>query len=305
MSTSVLPRGASVAPARGRTSRKVDTRPLVWPSIAVLLVWMIVPLAMTLGFSVWNYNLVDTTQTGFAGFDNYYYLLTDPSLIHALINTVLLVGGVLIATVVFGTMLAVLLDQDFYGQGAARLFVIAPFFVMPTVAALIWKNLLMDPVNGLFAFFARSIGLEPITWFSQFPLASIGLIVSWQWVPFATLILLTAMQSLDREQIEAARMDGAKAPARFRHIILPHLQRPITVVVMIETIFLLGIFAEILVTTNGGPGDASTNLPFLVYKTALLSFDIGGGSAGGVIAIILANIVAFFLVRTVARNLDE
>jgi sorbitol/mannitol transport system permease protein len=276
----------------------------VWPSVAALLVWMIVPLALTLYFSLRNYNLTDPTVTGWAGLGNYTYLLTDDSFITSIVNTVLLVGGVLIATVVFGTLFAVLFDQDFFGQGAARLFVIAPFFVMPTVAALVWKNLLMDPVNGLFAYMARGAGLEPVTWFSTAPLFSIGIIVAWQWVPFATLILLTAMQSLDREQIEAARMDGAKAVARFRHIIVPHLARPITVVVMIETIFLLGIFAEILVTTSGGPGDASTNLVYLVYKTALLQFDIGGGSAGGIVAVVLANIVAIVLVRTVARNLD-
>ncbi len=289
---------------RRAQSRAVDTRPLLWPSIGVLLIWMIVPLVLTLYFSLRNYNLVDPTQQGWAGLENYTYLLTDPSLIASLLNTLYLVGGVLIATVVFGTLFAVLFDQEFWGQGAARLFVIAPFFVMPTVAALVWKNLLMHPVNGLFAYITSSLGLGVIDWFTTMPLFSIGIIVAWQWVPFATLILLTAMQSLDREQIEAARMDGAKAVARFRHIIVPHLARPITVVVMIETIFLLGIFAEILVTTSGGPGDASTNLPYLIYKTALLNFDVGGGSAGGMIAVVLANIVAYFLVRTVARNLD-
>jgi sorbitol/mannitol transport system permease protein len=307
MSTTAHPAdpAATALRNRGRSKRGIDTRPLVWPSIAVLLVWMIVPLALTLYFSFRNYNLTDPTQTGWAGFSNYTYLLTDDAFITSIINTILLVGGVLIATVVFGTLFAVLFDQEFFGQGVARLFVIAPFFVMPTVAALVWKNLLMDPVSGLFAYFARSVGLTPITWFTDLPLFAIGIIVAWQWVPFATLILLTAMQSLDREQIEAARMDGAKAIARFRHIIVPHLARPITVVVMIETIFLLGIFAEILVTTNGGPGDASTNLVYLIYKTALLQFDVGGGSAGGIVAIVLANIVAIFLVRTVARNLDN
>ena len=305
MSTSVLPSDAAGRPKARRSKRGIDTRPLVWPSIAALLVWMIVPLALTLYFSFRNYNLTDPSVQGWAGLSNYTYLLTDDSFIASIINTVLLVGGVLIATVVFGTLFAVLFDQEFYGQGLSRLFVIAPFFVMPTVAALVWKNLLMDPVNGLFAYMARSVGLEPITWFTNAPLFSIGLIVAWQWVPFATLILLTAMQSLDREQLEAARMDGAKAISRFRHIIVPHLARPITVVVMIETIFLLGIFAEILVTTSGGPGDASTNLVYLVYKTALLQFDIGGGSAGGIVAVVLANIVAIFLVRTVARNLDN
>ncbi len=305
MTSSAISRDAPVQSQVGRSRRGIDTRPLVWPSIAVLLVWMIVPLVLTIYFSLRNYSLVDPTQTGWAGLSNYIYLLTDDSFITSIINTVLLVGGVLLTTVIFGTLFAVLFDQEFYGQGISRLFVIAPFFVMPTVAALVWKNLLMDPVNGLFAYMARGVGLEPITWFSNVPLFSIGLIVAWQWVPFATLILLTAMQSLDREQIEAARMDGAKPIDRFRHIIVPHLARPVTVVVMIETIFLLGIFAEILVTTSGGPGDASTNLVYLVYKTALLQFDVGGGSAGGIVAIVLANIVAIFLVRTVASNLDN
>ena len=289
---------------RRAPSRAVDTRPLLWPSIGVLLIWMIVPLILTLYFSFRNKNLVDPAMSGWAGLDNYTYLLTDPSFVTSIINTVLLVGGVLLTTVVLGTLFAVLFDQEFWGQGAARLFVIAPFFVMPTVAALVWKNLLMHPVNGLFAYITSSLGLGVIDWFTTMPLFSIGIIVAWQWVPFATLILLTAMQSLDREQIEAARMDGAKAVARFRHIIVPHLARPVTVVVMIETIFLLGIFAEILVTTSGGPGDASTNLPYLIYKTALLNFDVGGGSAGGMIAVVLANIMAIFLVRTVASNLD-
>jgi sorbitol/mannitol transport system permease protein len=302
-SVTVAPKGSRFSMRRA-PSRAVDTRPLLWPSIGVLLIWMIVPLVLTLWYSFRNYNLVDPTIAGWAGIDNYTYLLTDPSLATALLNTVLLVGGVLLATVVFGTLFAVLFDQEFWGQGAARLFVIAPFFVMPTVAALVWKNLLMHPVNGLFAYITSSLGLGVIDWFTNMPLFSVGIIVAWQWVPFATLILLTAMQSLDREQIEAARMDGAKAISRFRHIIVPHLARPITVVVMIETIFLLGIFAEILVTTSGGPGDASTNLPYLIYKTALLNSDVGGGSAGGIIAVVLANVVAFFLVRTVASNLD-
>ena len=99
-------------------------------------------------------------------------------------------------------------------------------------------------------------------------------------------------------------MDGAGAIAQFFYITLTHMRRAITVVIMIETIFLLTVFAEIFVTTSGGPGNATTNLAFLIYRQALLQFDEGGGSAGGVIAIILANIVAFFLVRTIAQKLE-
>lgn len=290
---------------RRGSRRRVRTLPLVAPSVLVLLLWMIVPLAMTLWFSFQYYNLLNPMLSGFAGFENYRFLLTDPALWTAMANTLILVGSVLAITIVAGVLLAVLYDQPFAGRGIARLLVIAPFFVMPTVSALIWKNMLMHPVNGIFAWITRSLGLGVVDWFADVPLLSIILIVSWQWIPFALLILLTAMQSLDNEQKEAARIDGAGPVAMFFHIILPHLGRAIAVVAMIETIFLLSIFAEIFVTTSGGPGLATTNLAYLIYSRALLQFDVGGGSAGGVIAIVLANIVAVFLVRTIARSLDR
>jgi sorbitol/mannitol transport system permease protein len=175
---------------------------------------------------------------------------------------------------------------------------------MPTVSALVWKNMFMNPVSGLFAYAARSIGTEPFDFFAHAPLSSIILIVAWQWLPFATLILLTALQSLDQEQLEAAEMDGANPVNRFVYIIVPHLARALTVVVLIQTIFLLSIFAEILVTTSGGPGYASTNITYLIYAQSLLQFDVGGGSAGGIIAVILANIVAIFLLRMIGKNLE-
>ena len=274
----------------------------VTPSVVVLFIWMIVPLGLTLYFSVLNYNLLDPGNESYIGFLNYEYFLTDPAFTAALVNTLKLVGGVLVITVVGGTLLALLLDQPIFGQGIVRLMVIAPFFVMPTVSALIWKNLLMHPVSGLFAWLAHSVGLEPIDWFTEAPLVAICLIVAWQWLPFAALILLTALQSLDQEQKEAAEMDGTPAISFFFYIVLPHIARAITVVILIETIFLLNVFAEIRVTTGGG--DATTNIPFMVYAQALLQFDVGGASAGGIVAVILANIAAIFLVRMIGRNLE-
>ena len=173
----------------------------VAPSVLVLFLWMIVPLGMTLYFSVLHYDLLDPGNEPFIGFLNYRYFLTDPAFFAALGNTLKLVGAVLAITVVGGILLALLLDQPFLGRGIVRLMVIAPFFVMPTVSALIWKNLLMHPVSGLFAWIARSVGLQPIDWFAQAPLTAISLIVAWQWLPFATLILLTALQSQDGRDV--------------------------------------------------------------------------------------------------------
>src|SRR5262249_28975492 len=182
--------------------------------------------------------------------------------------------------------------------------VISPFFIMPTVSALVWKNLLMHPVSGLFAWIATSLGLTPIDWFAQAPLFSIILIVAWQWTPFAALIIFTALQSLDEQQLEAADLDGAGLLQKFSYVTLPHLARPITIVILIETIFLLTVFAEIFVTTGGGPGLQTTNLAFLIYSEALIQYDIGGASAGGLVAVVLANILAFFLMRIVGKNLE-
>jgi sorbitol/mannitol transport system permease protein len=286
-----------------RETRSI-ARLMMLPSVIVLFVWMIVPLVLTLYFSLQRYNLNYPERSGFVWFRNYYFFLTDPAFLQAIGNTLILVVGVLVLTVALGILLALLLDQPIWGQGIVRLLVIAPFFVMPTVSALVWKNMMLHPQYGIFSGIFSALGLKPISWLTDYPLLSVIIITAWEWLPFATLILLTALQSLSEEQKEAAEMDGANVLNRFIFIILPHLARAITVVVLIETIFLLGIFAEIYVTTQGGPGFASTNLPYLVYVQALLNYDVGGASAGGVVAVILANIVAIFLLRIVGKNLD-
>ena len=282
----------------------VNKLPLVAPSVALLLAFSILPLIATIWFSLQRYNLLNPDITGFAGFKNYRYLLRDPALYNSLLISVQLVVEVLIITVGGAAVLASLFETRFPGRGIARVLMISPFFVMPTVSALIWKNLFMHPVNGLIAWITRSLGLGVIDFFADWPLTSIVVIASWQWLPFAFLILLTALQSLDEETREAADLDGAGPIAVFFFVELPHMGRAIAVVVMMETIFLLSIFAEIYVTTSGGPGDATTNLTFLIYQRALLAFNVGGASAAGVIAIILANILATFMVRIVGKRLD-
>jgi sorbitol/mannitol transport system permease protein len=279
-------------------------RILLAPAITLLFIGMIVPLVMTIYFSTLHYDLLNPGMENFVGLENYTYFLTDPAFLASLANTLVLVGSVLVITVVLGTAVALLLDQPIWGRNIVRLLVIAPFFVMPTVSALVWKNLLMHPVSGLFAWLSTSVGLRPIDWFAEMPLFAIILIVSWQWLPFASLILLTALQSLDEEQKEAAEMDGARAFSTFFYITLPHLARPITVVILIETIFLLTVFAEIFVTTGGGPGLQTTNIAFLIYSQALIQYDVGSASAGGLVAVLLANLVAIFLVRLVGKNLE-
>ncbi|TNJ44838.1 carbohydrate ABC transporter permease [Phaeobacter sp. B1627] len=278
-------------------------RIMMAPAVILLLGWMLVPLTMTVLFSFKKYLPLRGGDLGWVGFDNYVRFVSSSAFWPSVQVTLVIVGGVLAITVALGVLLALLLDQPMWGQGIVRILVIAPFFVMPTVSALVWKNMFMDPVNGLFAHLWKFFGAEPISWLSEASIQSIIMIVSWQWLPFATLILLTAIQSLDSEQLEASEMDGASPLARFGYIILPHLGRAITVVVLIQTIFLLSIFAEIYVTTQGAFG--TRTLTFLIFQRVLESQNVGLGSAGGVYAIILANIVAAFLMRIVGKNLDS
>ncbi len=288
-----------------RTAPRLLPRLLMAPAVVTLFLWMIVPLVMTIYFSLIRYNLMQPEQSGFIGLENYAYFITDPSFGTAVINTLLLLGSVILITVGGGVALALLIDEPFPGRGLVRVLLISPFFVMPTVNALLWKHMMMNPLYGVLAQVWLFFGAQPVDWLTDLPLFSVIVMVAWQWLPFATLIFMTSLQSLNREQLEAARMDGATYLQQLRYLVIPHLGRAVAVVVMIEMIFLLSVFAEIFTTTGGGPGDASTNVAFLIFKQALLNFDAGVASAGAMFAVLLANVAAVFLIRLVGKNLDR
>ena len=279
-------------------------RVLLAPAVTTLLLWMLVPLLMTIYFSFIRYNLMQPDQSGFVGLLNYEFFVTDPDFGSAVGNTLLLLGSVIVITVVLGVGMALLVNDAFPGRGIVRVLLISPFFVMPTANALLWKHMMMNPVYGVLAQVWIFFGMAPVDWLSDLPLLSIIIMVAWQWLPFACLIFITSLQSLDQDQMEAAGMDGANPLQKFWFLTLPHLGRSIAVVIMIEMIFLLSIFAEIFTTTGGGPGNASTNVAFLIYKQALLNFYVGVASAGALFAVVLANIAAIFLIRMVGKNLD-
>ena len=148
------------------------------PSIILLLLWMIVPLSMTLYFSFQRYNLLYPERSGFVGLSNYDYFLTDPALGVSVLNTLTLVGGVILITVILGLGISLLLQEAFRGRGIIRILLISPFFIMPTVNALIWKNMFMNPIYGLFAYVSGIFGLPVVNWIAELPLLSIIIMLS-------------------------------------------------------------------------------------------------------------------------------
>src|SRR5215831_6908019 len=184
-----VPAGAQPSASKDRAeANRSLPRALLAPAVVTLFLWMIVPLVMTIYFSLIRYNLMQPGEHGWIGLANYEFFITDPSFWPAILNTLLLLGSVIAITVVGGIGLALLIDEPFPGRGIVRVLLISPFFIMPTVNALLWKHMMMNPIYGVFAQLWRFFGAEPIDWMTDLPLFSVILMVAWQWLPFATLI---------------------------------------------------------------------------------------------------------------------
>lgn len=311
-------------------SKRTIPRLLQTPAVVLLLMWMLVPLSMTLYFSFIRYVLnslrrPEWTTPSFSnwrGFGNYEYVLQAKDFWFAIQNSLFIVVSILLFTVILGLAFAMLVNRSFPGRGIVRVLLISPFFVMPAVNAVLWINMILDPVLGLNglavgaindildslrgfpvlgAFFSMWPDLEPISFrATQTSAYAVIMMVTWQWTPFALLIFMTSLQSEDESQKEAAILDGANAWSRFRNLTIPHLARPIAIVVMIQSIFHLSLYAEIEIVSRG---NGNKNLPYLIGE--FTSNNIGAASAAGIIAVILANIVAIFLLRMVGKNLMD
>ncbi len=311
------------------SDRKIP-RLLQTPAVLLLLVWMLVPLSLTLYFSFIRYVLNSLRRpewtkpsiSNWRGFGNYEFVLNSKDFLFAIQNSLLIVGSILVLTVVFGVLIAVLINRSFPGRGIVRVLLISPFFVMPAVNAVLWINMILDPVLGLQGlavnglndvidglrasplvgwFFSLWPELEPISFrATQTSAYAVIIMVTWQWTPFAVLIFMTSLQSEDQQQKEAAVLDGAGAWSQFRFLTLPHLGRPIAIVVMIQAIFHLSLYAEIEIVSRG---NGNKNLPYLIGEFA--NNNIGAASATGIFAVILANIVAIFLLRMIGKTLMD
>ncbi|MGC6411377.1 MAG: carbohydrate ABC transporter permease [Candidatus Puniceispirillaceae bacterium] len=312
-------------------SNRTLPRLLQTPAVLLLLAWMLVPLSMTLFFSFIRYVLNNlrrpewTTPNieNWRGWGNYEYVLYKAKdFWFAVQNSLLIVSSVIVVTVILGLAIAVLINRSFPGRGIVRVLLISPFFVMPAVNAVLWINMILDPVLGLNgiavaglnsmvaglqdfpvlgSFFALWPEIEPISFrATQTSAYAVIIMVAWQWTPFAVLIFMTSLQSEDQQQKEAAILDGASAWSQFINLTIPHLARPIAIVVMIQAIFHLSLYAEIEIVSRG---NGNKNLPYLIGEFA--SNNIGAASATGILAVILANIVAIFLLRMIGKSLMD
>ncbi len=279
------------------------------PGLIFLIIVTQVPFVFAIWFSFTNWNLLRPDSTGFIGLDrlwrNYSRILTSPDFVTVILTTVILTVSVVVITFLGGLGLALLLNRPFPGRAFARTLLISPFLMMPVAAAVLWKNILLDPSFGFFSYYLRFFGIRNFYALEAFPLPTVIAIISWQWIPFVMLILLAGLQSLPDSTTEAARIDGASGFAMFRHIIIPHLRQFIEIALLLETIFILSEFGTIFVTTAGGPGIQTTNLPYQIFLEAFSRQNVGRASAYGIFAVILANIVIVLFLRVLRNNANS
>lgn len=293
-------------PKAARPRRREYRTFLSAPGILFLVLVTQVPFVLAIYFSFTNWNLLRPGSEAFLGWDrmwrNYSRILTNQDFYTVLWNTLYLTGAVVLITFVLGLGFALLLNRPFPGRAVARTLIISPFLIMPVAAAVLWKNVLLDPSFGLFAYLFRLFGIRGFYALEAFPMGTIIGIVAWQWIPFVMLILLAGLQSLPESTVEAARIDGASGWSMFRYIVLPHLTRFIEIALLLETIFILSEFGIIFVTTSGGPGIQTTNLPYQIFLEAFSRQNVGRASAYGIFAVILANIVIVLFINVLRRN---
>ena len=303
----VLETGAAPTPKVALRPRGVSRRegwqrrlPLL-PALIYIVVVTQIPFLVTLWYSFQSYFFDVPAPAHFIGFSNYTTVFTNAAFRGSLVRSVVMTATSVILAMLLGIAFAVLLDRKFLGRGVVRTLIITPFLVMPAAAALVWAGPMLDPNFGLLNYLLEPFGVHHVAWLSTHALGSVIVVMIWEWTPFMTLIVLAGLQSQPSDTLEAAKVDGAGALATFRELTLPHLRPYIELGILLGSIYLVNAFDAVRLMTNGGPGTATTNLPFYLYQQVNFAFDVGGAAAAGVVTVILTIIVATFALRMFAR----
>jgi multiple sugar transport system permease protein len=272
---------------------------LLAPALLILVLTTTAPLVYLLWTSLQRVDLSMPWLSGFAGLDNFARMGGDPRFWGSLWLTLIYTGTTVVLQVAIGLALALLVLQIPRGQGALRVAAILPIVLAPVVVGLFWRTFVLSPDFGLVDLVTRALGLGSHNWLGDPRLALISVIAihTWQWTPFAFLVMLASLSSLPPDIFEAARIDRANAWQRFRRITLPLIRPAIVIVLIMRTMIALSAFAAIFAATGGGPGTATEILNLYAYRTSFSELNLGYGSALAVVLLAITVAISFLMFR--------
>ena len=277
------------------TRRKRVGYAFVAPVFAFLCAVVLFPLGHAFYTSLTR---VRGLSSSFVGLQNYERVLNDDAFWHSLGVSVAFTGVSVALHVALGLALALLVDRLRYARTALRIAFLTPWMVAPAVGATIWLWLL-EPQFGVVNYLLQAAGLinAPLAWLGEpgLAFASIVTVDTWRGVPFVMLLMLAGLQTIPREQYEAAAIDGANAWQRFRYVTLPNLRYLLVVASTLDVINTIRHYDIIGVMTAGGPAGATEVLPVLLYNTAFRGNRFGEAAAIGVLLLLI--VLAFSVVH--------
>ena len=293
------------------TTRRRAQRRVKWlrrlPLLPALLFTVVVtqlPFLLSIWYSLTDWKIVPPTPRTFVGIQNYVEGYANEFFIDAVVTSVIMTVSSVLLSLLVGTSIALLLDRQFLGRGVVRTLMITPFLIMPVVAGLIWKTQMFSSLYGVLNWVVTSLGFEAIPFVERWPLASIVVVLVWQWSPFMMLITLAGLQAQPLDILEAARVDGASSSRIFAYITVPLLRPYLELGILLGSIYLIQVFDHVEVITGGGPG--STNVPFFVFQRSIGGgWDFGQASAYAIIVVVASIVIATYALRLLSTLIDR
>lgn len=263
---------------------------LLSPTLLILFGFLVIPILYAIAMSTQQVELTISPDWKFVGLQNYTGLLSDNRVLDSIPRTLYFAFLTILISTLLALVLALVLNEPFRGRQLVRVLVLLPWAVAPVVSGVMWRYI-FHPRYGLLDAILYSLGFikQYIVWFDD-PTVSLNiasLATAWKGVPFLTLIMLAAMQSIPESLYRAAKMDGANILQRFRYVTLPHLRSTFIFVIVLQTIVSLQVFDLIYTLTRGGPGEGTVVLNFLTYLNAFERLSLGKASAMAILLAVL------------------
>jgi multiple sugar transport system permease protein len=270
------------------------------PLLSVMAVAVGFPLLYSLWLGFTSYQLVSGGVADFVGLDNYIRILSDGDYWTSLSATATYVFLSVTFELIIGLTLALALQSQKWFKNFTRSFLLAPMFITPIAVGLMFRFFLNDQL-GAIPFYLDKVGMSYDFFGSGKALVSLAFIDVWQWTPFMVLLLLAGLESIPKQPIEAARVDGANRFYIFRRVTLPMLSPILIVAVLLRGLDALKVFEYVYATTRGGPGIETKTIQYLTYQTGISYYRLAEASAMAFILLVIVLGVIILLFRRLER----